>query len=357
MATSLKAPCASCDDKAPGIFRCEGCVQVFCRKHLNEHRDHLSLQLDEIILEHDTIQHAILKNKQNKNDQHPIFKQIDQWERDSIGKIQRMAKEARNTANKLINSDAGTFYIKVSVNMFLLISKELHDIAERLQKARLDDDYVETDLRTWTEMLHKLKENINSLDSSVSIQEDRTNILIGKIRISTEANKKLEILRQRDRFGEVFINVRVDNGGLRAMHNGPKNGTAYARGTEEYSSGKHCIRFLFENRDVEYITHFSIASKLTALGNDQKYKEYGWNNRDETLPGNTEEIPVKIQDLQGCKQFAVELELDCDNRKVAYLNLETRNRKEMNVDIVQCPFPWQIQFYFYVKGDCVTLLD
>ncbi|CAF1241886.1 unnamed protein product [Rotaria sordida] len=60
LSISLKAPCIACGNKSAGIFRCEGCLQVFCRKHLNEHRDFLSHQLDEIAQEHDILQQIIL---------------------------------------------------------------------------------------------------------------------------------------------------------------------------------------------------------------------------------------------------------------------------------------------------------
>ena len=107
--TSTKAPCATCGNKAAGIFRCEGCVQVFCRKHLNEHRDVLSHQLDEIVLEHDTLQQTIVENSKKSNNQHPVLKEIDRWEQESIAKVQRLAEEARNEVKNLMNRQTGTF--------------------------------------------------------------------------------------------------------------------------------------------------------------------------------------------------------------------------------------------------------
>jgi len=64
------------------------------------------------------------------------------------------------------------------------VSKELHDLAERLQKARIDDDYVETDLRTWTNILQKLKDDMNLYSSSIFIQEDHTQTVIGRMYVS-----------------------------------------------------------------------------------------------------------------------------------------------------------------------------
>ncbi len=105
--SSSKAPCATCTNKAAGIFRCEGCLQVFCRKHLNEHRDLLNHQLDQIVLEHDTLQQTIVENKSKQNKQHPILKQIDKWEQDSIVKIQQIAEEAREQVKKMTSSQIG----------------------------------------------------------------------------------------------------------------------------------------------------------------------------------------------------------------------------------------------------------
>ena len=105
--SSSKTPCATCGSKGTGIFRCEGCIQVFCRKHLNEHRDLLSHQLDEIVIEHDTLQQTIHENKDKQNDQHPILKQIDKWEIDSIIRIQQVAEEARQQVKKLTDPQKG----------------------------------------------------------------------------------------------------------------------------------------------------------------------------------------------------------------------------------------------------------
>ncbi len=111
--SSSKAPCATCANKAAGIFRCEGCLNVFCRKHLNEHRDLLSHQLDEIVFEHDTLQQNIVENRSKQNNQHPILKEIDQWEKNSIMKIQQLAEEARQQVKSSTNSQTGSLKEKI----------------------------------------------------------------------------------------------------------------------------------------------------------------------------------------------------------------------------------------------------
>jgi len=90
-----------------GIFKCEGCAQVFCRKHAIEHRDILSHQLDEIVLEYDTLQQTTVENKDKNNHLHSLINQIDKWEKDSIEKIQQTAQKARQQVNELTNTQQG----------------------------------------------------------------------------------------------------------------------------------------------------------------------------------------------------------------------------------------------------------
>lgn len=99
--TALKLPCVACQNKSIGILRCEGCLQVFCRKHLIEHRDFLSCQLDTIVQEHDCLQQAIVENEDKQLHDLLILQQIDEWERASHEKIKQMANEARLEAKRL----------------------------------------------------------------------------------------------------------------------------------------------------------------------------------------------------------------------------------------------------------------
>ncbi len=117
--STAKAPCATCDSKGVGIFKCEGCGQVFCRKHVIEHRDVLSQQLDEIVLEYDTLRQTITENKDkpNHHHNHPLMIEIDKWEKESIEKIRQTAHEARQQVNALIGSSGG----KLKCNKFKCI--------------------------------------------------------------------------------------------------------------------------------------------------------------------------------------------------------------------------------------------
>ncbi|CAF2598826.1 unnamed protein product [Rotaria sp. Silwood2] len=51
----------------------------------------------------------ILDEKNKENNNHPLLKQIDKWEQESIKKIQQTANEARQQIEKLIGSQKGEY--------------------------------------------------------------------------------------------------------------------------------------------------------------------------------------------------------------------------------------------------------
>lgn len=105
--STVRTPCATCGVKAAGVFKCEGCGQVFCRKHVIEHRDTLNQQLDEIVLEYDGLQQTVAEGSGKTHGHHPLIEQIDKWETESMEKIRQMANEAREQVRKLTGSPAG----------------------------------------------------------------------------------------------------------------------------------------------------------------------------------------------------------------------------------------------------------
>jgi hypothetical protein len=128
-----KSPCATCE-KNTGIFTCGGCTQAFCTKHANEHRQMLGKQMDEVVFEHDQLRQNINEQK-DEIDQCPSMKEIDEWERRSIENISRAAENARKKLRRC--SVERTQYIQTAVQQLM----------ENLNKALIEDDFVETDLK------------------------------------------------------------------------------------------------------------------------------------------------------------------------------------------------------------------
>ncbi len=84
-------------------------------------------------------EHNLLKNNLNqqitKPDSHPLIKQIDQWGKESIVKIQKRAKELRQ---ELLQS---------TTNYTNDLSEKFHKLSEKLKESRENDHFIDTDLQ------------------------------------------------------------------------------------------------------------------------------------------------------------------------------------------------------------------
>lgn len=100
---TMKLPCTTCSTKNLAIFKCEGCQDVFCSEHSIEHRNELNQQMSEIFLEHDQLQRCLIES-----DPSNLIKTIEQWERQSIKTIQRIAQETREKMKRIIESQKGS---------------------------------------------------------------------------------------------------------------------------------------------------------------------------------------------------------------------------------------------------------
>jgi hypothetical protein len=109
-----KLSCVTCANKdIAGIFKCEGCLQRFCLKHTNEHRDWLNEQLDEIYFEHKNLFNNFNENKQQSS---LLLDQINKWENDSIIKIQQTAQQVRVQIQQLDDSQKSSKLKYLSIN-------------------------------------------------------------------------------------------------------------------------------------------------------------------------------------------------------------------------------------------------
>ncbi|CAF3468474.1 unnamed protein product [Rotaria sp. Silwood2] len=147
---SNKKQCVLCN-KSGGIMICEGCQQAFCGKHVIEHRQTLSGQLDNIMQEHDLLQQELAQPSLKKN---PLLKKIDKWEKDSIAKIQVAAETARKTLQELLEQSKER------------LSKTCRDITENLRASQEADDFSENDLQRWKKQLKELQLEITSPSSA-----------------------------------------------------------------------------------------------------------------------------------------------------------------------------------------------
>lgn len=126
---------------------CEGCQQPFCAKHLKEHRQGLSRQMDRLTLEHDQLQKDL--GVDGHDHPHPLITQVDQWETKSNEKI----KQAANEVRRLLKD----FLAQVKTN----IRELLADMSKELEENRRMAAYTEIDLKGWTDQLEDLREQLD----------------------------------------------------------------------------------------------------------------------------------------------------------------------------------------------------
>ena len=235
--------------------------------------------------------------------------------------------------------------------------KTLTDLAERLRTAQSDDDYVETDLQRWTTILEKLKNDLYTPSSRVMICQDPTKILLVGISASILSDEK----HSKEIFGEVHGQVRIENNGSAAKYCGDQRGDAFVRGISEYRSGKHKIRLMIRRHTTSWDMLFGIVSKRMStpeLADKCEYSIFGWWSNDEIYP-RTDVLKKNkpSRDLKGEIRLEIELTLDCDHHTISYFNERTRAIRQLNIDMMKCPFPWQLLINLYGMGDQVRLFD
>ena len=98
---------------------------------------------------------------------------------------------------------------------------------------------VENDLRSWPAKLENLRQNLTATNSSITLREDPKITLIPKINLS--------ITRQQIISNESFLrsvgDIQIEDNGQVGIHEGQKRSDAFLCGKNEYSIGKHKIRF------------------------------------------------------------------------------------------------------------------
>lgn len=148
MATdTVRTQCATCV-KERGIAKCAGCLKNFCLIHLNEHRQLLTKQFDEIETSRDLFRQTLLQQT-TEPQQHPLIQQVNQWEQESITKIRQVAEETKLLVGTYINEHV------------VEIEEKLEKLTDQLRESREMDDIIETDLDTWKEELAQLAEQFN----------------------------------------------------------------------------------------------------------------------------------------------------------------------------------------------------
>ena len=349
--------CASCH-KTGGILTCDGCQQAFCGKHAVEHRQELTIQLENIMQEHDCIRQDISLRLNN----HLSYQQIDQWEKESIARIQVAAEKTRTNVRRILESSNDR------------ISTLCQGIATKLRTAREAENFSEIDLTRWMKQLDELKLQMKS-DAIIHIPEDSTSaVQFIRIRQGNVANiittnnnlsssKTLLSSRTEERFNEVNGLATIDDSNLRIKHADNDLKFVYCRGQQLYSQGRHTTRFKIEQGSGSYNIFIGICSSSIGLrqiiynlavvagwfSNSEVWLHGRCNNNNTSKVNGYRNDDIKINDI-------FELTIDCDKKQIELFHDRTNKRQMINVDPVKAPFPWHILLALRRRGDCVRIL-
>jgi hypothetical protein len=307
-------------------FTSTECSQTFSIQPANDHKQILDQQLDKLIQDYDQLKQS------TKSEDNQSIKIIDEWERQSIVKIQQIANDHRQ--------ELRTKTEKYKDHL----SRRSNDLHEELINARNNNDFMEIDLKNWSNKLAKLKSYIQS-PPTVTIQDD-------------PFISKLSIYAFPDDIFETFAgDLRIKNNGQVVIH-GPSVAHAVVRGSGEYSTGEHRFRFQIESFNINKWIFFGIISnKVTIQSNTWAIpSSYGWGGQDYTILNcamhaglNGYECDFELNDI-------IELILNCDNQTISLTNQRTKCIYRMSIDIIKCPFPWQFLLNLFYPDDRVRIL-
>ena len=176
--------CVKCS-KGSGQVLCGGCEQWFCLKHLTEHRQELSQQMDALTLEHDQLQQHLIDDTFDYPC--PLTTRVDRWELQSIERIKEVANKVRSQLRETLNQKKRTI-----LQCFADITKELVDNREA-------ETYTEPDLDKWMDQLKQLREQMNKpLVLTIRNDEDDTSSThLPLIRLQIPEGKKGNCQRGR----------------------------------------------------------------------------------------------------------------------------------------------------------------
>jgi hypothetical protein len=333
-----KKPLCSTCHKAAGILTCRGCEKDFCYRHVTEHRQELNIQMDGLTTNHDQLQQTI-SDQEAQPTCHPLIENINAWEKESIDKIHQAADIARKQVLTIIT----TYRTQVV--------RELGYLTIELNKARNEDDYVETDLKEWTDKLDKLKKDLTA-PQTIDFNENSTeNSWIPKIFINDAST---------DMFYQSTGDAQISEGGKYVVH-GPTDDIAVVCCRGEYSLGQH--RFRFKIEQFSQGTGFScgIISKSTpkdSITNTVNYNVYGYAytssgtyqrlNHNVVYSFNEQNYNFKVDDIY-------EIFIDCNRKMMRLTNERTSQGQDISIDVDACSFPWQFFIAFFYANDRVRL--
>jgi hypothetical protein len=311
----VKNSCTTCG-KMAGVFFCRGCSGNFCLRHTNVHRELLQKSMNEIVQNYEQFKRNIQEYNIEQYQQ-ILIEQIDRWEKQSLEKIHQLADYTRQQLVTIIRDQNENF------------NEKFDHLKEQIELARQDGGFYENDLREWSERLNQLQRNFID-QQAIKIDEEVSAIsFIPKICINVLSNDQDE------------------------TSSSPYEDYSPLNGKDEYSSGKHLLRFKIDQYESNSSILLGITSKsVSNISNPYKNPTfYGWTEKNLVyLAGNPEEkFNGYESDFQTNDTYV--LTIDCNEEIIHLTNVRTNRSYSLDVDLRKCPFPWELNVHLFNDGD------
>ncbi|CAF0827552.1 unnamed protein product [Adineta steineri] len=223
-----KTQCFKCN-REKITYPCKGCSKEFCFTDLSEHKQILNEELHHITNGYNEFKQTINERKQNPQN-HSLIEQINQWERNSIGKIIQKAQEYRE------------ILIKLSETCINDTEMKFNDLSDQIKEIQKENEFNEINLNYLRNELTEITEELNN-PLKISIKEDSQSFIN---EISIISSKIM------DKHGFLYVSDREKNE-VRQWKMGEYNNegivVAGGNGRGIKLNQFHCPTFIFVDED------------------------------------------------------------------------------------------------------------
>lgn len=362
---TVKKSCATCN-KSGDVFTCRGCRQAFCAKHVDEHREKLTKEVENLAEEYELLQQEINR----ENEAQLLISLVNTWEQESLAKITQAAEVARTNLQEWI--DRNSIEIKIPFER----------ITNEVRACQQAEDYTETDLKRWIQQLEEFRNKMEKLPIIDMIDStDTENIHLIKLiepgqeqQHSSPMNQSTftldrtivsfqeppppptQTLLVRERFAESLGGARLFDDGLLVIYEGHWLGDSSVCGVNLYSTGTHHIR-------LRVLEKFYDAPFFGIITGTQKNSEHviesisanGWGNLDFPII-NGEKSSHLGRDKVIRSLDDLTLTIDCERKQIFLHHHRTKRLLHIPIDIRACPFPWKMIIVLRRRGDSVRIV-
>lgn len=345
--------CAKCKRQSC-IAMCHGCKSSFCGKHFIKHRFELAAEMETLRDNFSLLQNDL----DNDYGQHPLWTQIDQWERDAMKKIRDAAEEARENLRQ---------WLKTTTNE---MKESVQQIDETFCENEKSDNFTEDDLRQCREKIENLREALDKPTTIVLIEDKRTIAWILPIKmINYKLSSRGSVISAEERsffrkshsltnehWTKVFGPCELSDDGLVVRQRSYRAGLSQVTGTNEYSQGQHIVDIFIEKKGTKNIFIGILSASNQRQENvlmDSSLNGW-WNVNHKIINGEsfTDENPDDLIQTGDQLFFSI----NCDTEMIELKPCRSQSKFCLPIQLTHCPFPWKIAVRLVSDGDCLRLL-